>query len=181
MFPDAFLPNLALFLAGQLAAWGYLRTGLVRRGVVLMLVMWVLADAVLLLRFAYAETGTGYVAALLAMQCVAVLGALWFALGRVRRRWSRTARERGDLLAAGLRLYLQGRFADAQGLFTRLHRCDPWDPAAAIALANTLARTDRPRRAARLYRHARAVDRRRTYDGLVQAQLARVMPPPAMG
>jgi tetratricopeptide (TPR) repeat protein len=174
VFPDAFLPNLGAFLLGQVAAWGYLRTGMVRRGVLLMLLVLVLADWALLARFAFEQRGLGYLAPLLAMQIIGVAGAVWLAFGLLRRRFSATARRRAELFAQGQRHYLCGQLDSAGAAFRRLHRNDPWDVPSAIALANVLARCERPRAARRLYRQARSLDRRREYHDLVEAQLALV-------
>ena len=46
LFEDSFLINLVIFVAGQAAAYGYLRTGRRNRGVMLMIVAWVLIDVI---------------------------------------------------------------------------------------------------------------------------------------
>ena len=68
MFQGEFLPNLVVFLLGQAVAWGYLRTGLVARGLVSLIGGWVLADAALVARFAYDHQGRWFIASLAGMQ-----------------------------------------------------------------------------------------------------------------
>lgn len=174
MFWDAFLPNALAFACGQLVAWGYLRTGLVRRGVVLMLTIWVLADAALLARFAYEQDGLWYLLPLLSMQVVCVASAARFTFCRLRRRFSRTARRAKELFALGQGHYLRGELDRALETFRLLHRNDPWHVPSAIALASVLARCSRPRQAVRLYRQARALDLKQEYQDLIEVQLERV-------
>jgi len=174
VFWDAFLPNALAFACGQLVAWGYLRTGLVRRGVVLMLTIWILADVALLARFAYEHQGLSYVLPLLAMQLTCVAGTVWFAFCRLRRRFSWTARRAKQLFAQGQLQYLRGEFERALQTFRQLHRNDPWNVPAAISLASVLARRGRPRQAVRLYRQARALDLKQEYQDFIESQLERV-------
>ena len=47
MFPDAFLPNLAIFVVAQVTAWVYLRTGLIATGVSIVVASWLAADVAL--------------------------------------------------------------------------------------------------------------------------------------
>jgi tetratricopeptide (TPR) repeat protein len=171
---DAFLPNALTFACGQLVAWGYLRTGLVRRGIALMLTIWVLADVALLARFAYEQQGLAYVLPLLGMQLCCVAGTAWFAFCRLRRRYSGTARRAGALFAAGQQHYFRGEFDRALAAFQKLHRNDPWNVPAAISLAAVLARRGRARQAVRLYRQARALDLKQEYQDFIENQLERV-------
>ncbi len=176
MFPDAFLPNLGVFLLGQLAAFGCLRLGLVRRGVLLLLLQWVLLDAALLLRFAHGEVGIGYVGPLTGMQVVALGSAAWFGYWQWRRRYSRTARQRDQIFAQGQQQYLRDDLPAAFATFRRLHRHDPADVPAAIAFAAVLAARGQPRMAARVLHSARALDRDREYADLLEFRLQQVAP-----
>lgn len=173
MFADAFLPNLAFFASGQLAAWGYLRTGMLRLGTALLAAMLVLADWALVARFAYQDVGPGYLAPLLAMQGLGAMAALVFAWGRLRRRFGPLARRRKEVFGEGLGSYLRGDYAAAARSFARLAAHDRWDVPSTVALANSLRRLGRLRRARRLYKLARSLDRRGDYHDFVAEQLRR--------
>ena len=67
--PDL-IPNLALFVAGVLVATACLRTGLVVRGVLLMVLVWVLADGALLVRYVWEDRTDLFLGTLAAMQVV---------------------------------------------------------------------------------------------------------------
>ena len=68
MFADSFWPNLLAVVLGQIAAWGYVRTGLLVRGALLMVVGLAAADVALVARFAFSHTGAVYLGALLVLQ-----------------------------------------------------------------------------------------------------------------
>lgn len=173
MFPDAFLPNLVIFLVAQVAAWGYLRTGLIRRGVFLMVSTWILADAALLARFAYEEVGASYRIPLSLMQLHALLEAFLLASGQLRRRFTKTARQRPGLFQRAFVHYLRDELDEAAAIFTRLRRNDPWDLQSTLALANVMACGRRKRRAIALYRQARGLDRHQQYRDFIGHQLKR--------
>lgn len=171
MFKDSFLANLLILLVAQLVAYGYLRTGLLRRGVLLMVGTWVMADVALLARFAFAYTGPWYLAALLLMQLHAVLEAFLYASGRVRRRFGATTRRRKDLYFRAFRHYLRNELDQAQTILRRLVRWDPWDLESTLALATVLSRKGRHRRARGLLRQARGLDRQRRFRDVIGAEL----------
>lgn len=173
MFPDSFLPNLLIFVMAQVAAWGYLRTGLIRRGAILMVSTWVLADAALLARFAYEEDGPPFRIPLYLMQTHALLETFLFAFGQLRRRFTRTARRRRELFRSAFVHYLRDELDEATGILIRLRRNDPWDLQSTLALANVMASRRRHRRAIGLYRQARGLDRHQQYRDFIGHQLRR--------
>ena len=166
---ESFLPNLVLFVAGQAAAWFYLRTGRLWIGAGAMAWLWIAADWAVLAKYVFAATDTHFRLSLLAMQLgavvtVAALGIAWW-----RRRWSKTAKARGELFARGLEFYLGGDHEQARLTFRRLVRSDPWDAAAWLALGNTLRRLGRDAAARRCYRRCRHVDLGSEYADLAKA------------
>lgn len=171
MFKDSFLPNLLILVIAQLVAYGYLRTGLLRRGVLLMVGTWVMADIALLSRFAFAYTGPYYLGALLVMQVYAVLETFLYTSGRVRRRFGATARRRKDLFFRAFRHYLRNELDQSQMILRRLVRWDPWDLESTLALATVLSRKGRHRRARGLLRQARGLDRHRRFRDVIGAEL----------
>lgn len=172
MFLDALLPNLLLFAAGQAAAWGWLRTGFVRRGLLVMAVIWTLADWALLSRFVFGDAAGSYPIALLSMQLVCVVEAAWFAQARLRRRYGKLGAQRQRLFAAAFQHYLRGEATPAVQLLQKLLQHDPWDVPSLILLANVEARQGRRPKARRLLGRARGLDRRGDYGDLVGEQLA---------
>jgi tetratricopeptide (TPR) repeat protein len=174
VFPDLFLPNLLVFVAGVTTAVACLRTGMLQRGILLLVLLLASADAALLLRFAAAERGEAYWLVLTAMQALAVGASVWLLAARARRRWSADARQRRQLFAAALVHYLRHELEPAAALLTRLRRADPWDVPTCLLLGNVLAAGGQLRRARRCYRAAKNLDREAGYVDLVALQLARL-------
>jgi len=174
VLPETFLPNLVLFLGGQAAAWIYLRTGRFVLGGGAMAALWVLADWALVARLVFAETGPHFTATLLAMQLVALLTIAALAFGRWRARWSKTAKQRPELFAAGLTQYLRNELDGAAVTFRRIVRANPWDAAAWVALGNVRRSEGKTRVARACYRRARCVDRQREYADFIDLQQKRL-------
>ncbi len=174
MYPDQLLPNLAIFAAGVLVATACLRTGLVARGVWLMVVVWCLADGALLVRYALEDRGELYVATLWVMQAVCALSVLWWLWARLRRRLGRMARERNAVFAEGQASHLRGDFDAARRVFARLLRHDPWDTATTVAMAEVMQAQGKNSAARKLLRRARNLDLRKDYSDLITARLAAV-------
>lgn len=174
MFPDQFLPNAAIAAVGFATAFYWLRSGMVPRGIALLVVLAVSADIALVARFVYSERGAWFHTGLWTLQSVALVTGSWLLLALVRRRWSADARRREELFAAGFQHYLRDEFASARDLFARILRADPWDVPAAVALANVSWRQGRPRRARTLLRRARQIDRAGIYRDFIGEQLRRI-------
>jgi len=170
VFPDAFLPNLALFVLGQAAAWFYLRTGRFWVGAISTASLWLFADWAVVARFVFAAEGADYLLPLGGMQVVAIGLAVVLAVALWRRRWSKTGKARDERFGEGLRAYLREDLPLAQRLFRSLVSCNPWDAAAWLALGNVERRLQRPRKAAACYRRALGVDRASDYVHLVHQQ-----------
>ena len=173
MFPDLFLPNLVLFVAAQCSAYGFLRTGLVRRGILLMLVTWVAADVALLSRFAFDDTGWLYRLALVVLQLHALIESFLFVSGRWRRRRpSQRARRERDFRAAQIH-YLRDECAPARQLFHGLLRRDPWDLESMLARATVLSRTGQRSAALALFQRAKNLDRDRRFRDVIEGEVRR--------
>lgn len=171
MFQDSFLINLLIFLVAQVVAYGYLRTGLIRRGVLLIIGTWLMADAALLARFAFNHTGNYYVGALWLMQVHMLLETFLYASGRLRRRLRSTVSRRRDQFSAAFRHYLRNELDQAQRILRRLVRLDPWDLESTLALATVLSRKGRYRKARGLLRQARGLDRNKRFRDVIGAEL----------
>ena len=171
MFQDNFLTNFLILVAAQIVAYGYLRTGLQRRGVMLMVGTWVMVDVALLARFAFAHTGRYYLGALLVMQVYTMAEMFLYFSGRLRRRLGSTVRRRHHLFVAAFRHYLRDELDQAQGILRRLVRWDPWDLESTLALATVLSRKGSYRRARGLLRQARSLDRERRFRDVIGAEL----------
>jgi hypothetical protein len=174
--PDHFAFNFAIFAGGCAAALAWLRTGMIVRGALLLVVLFVAADVAMVARFVLGDPGGWFFAGLFAMQVGALAAILWWAVRLAVRRWSKDRRARRQLFAAGLQHYLRNEHPQAEALFRRLHRVDPWDVPAAIGLANVLWRRGQCRRARRLLRAARRLDRDSAYSEFIAEQLRRVGP-----
>jgi hypothetical protein len=174
MFPDAFAPNLAVFLLGQVVAWSYLRTGLLLRGVAVLILTWVFADLALVLRFAYGETGPAYLASLAAMQCVTLAAGLQLAIGRRRRRGEGFRRRRELGFRESMVQLLRDELDPARIGLSRLVRADPWDLPARLTLGVVLSRQGRARAARRQLVGARRLDRERRYADAIDCELRRL-------
>lgn len=173
MFPDSFAGNALVFLVGQAVAWGYLRTGLLTRGVPLMAVLWLAVDVALVARFAYQETGPVYLAALAVMQACAVVETVRFVAGRLNRRRERVKERRIERYRAAFTHYLRDELEQAERLYRKLLRSDPWDLESRLGLATLLARTGARRRARSMFRRARSLDRGQRYQDVIREELER--------
>ena len=174
MLADAFLPNLALFVVGQAAAWYYLRTGRPWLGGGAMAALWILADWALVAKFVFGAAGNDFTGPLLGMQLVALAAAGSLAIALWRRRWSKAAKGRAGTFRSGLEAYLRDDLKVAERAFRTLVACDPWDAAAWLALGNVQRRLARASKAAGCYRRARRVDRAGDFQHLVGQQQARL-------
>ncbi len=174
MYPDQLLPNLAIFAAGVLVATACLRTGLVARGVWLMVAVWCLADGALLVRYAMEDRGELYVGVLWAMQAVCALSVLWWTWARVRRRLGRMGRQRNAVFSEGQACQMRGDLEGARRTYGRLLRHDPWDTATTIAMAEVLHALGKRAAARGMLRRARNLDLRKDYGDLIAARLAAV-------
>lgn len=176
MAPDHLAVNFAIFAGGCAAALAWLRTGMVVRGALLLVLLFVAADVALVARFVFGGTGGWFYAGLLSMQLPALAAIMWWAVRLAVRRWSKDRRARRQLFAAGLQHYLRDEHPQAEALFRRLHRVDPWDVPAAIGLANVLWRRGQGRRARRVFLAARRLDRNSAYAEFIAEQLRRLGP-----
>lgn len=174
VFADHLLANLATFALGGGVAVAWMRTGMVRRGVALLIVLLLAADVALVQRVVYGDRGTAFVAALATMQVSTWAAIAWLLFAVGRRRWSADSRRRQELFTAGLQHYLRSELPAARKVFERLRRADPWDTAALVALANVTWRQGQAGRARSLYRAARRLDRRRGYADFIDIQLQRM-------
>jgi len=172
MFQDSFFANVAVFLLGQVAAWGYMNTGLWWRGVLMLCGSWVLADVALVARFAY-EHGDLFISALIAMQAVCVIGLFLFTYGRIRRRLPVVVAARERRFRTAFLLYLHDEIAAATRIYRKLVRTDPWDLPARVALGTVLARLGARRRSRWLLRTARGLDRDQRFEDVIADELRR--------
>ncbi len=177
MFPDAFLPNLIVFLAGQVAACGYLRTGLVNRGVHLLVLTWISADVALVARFGYAHTGTVYVLALVVMQIVSIVGIAMFAAGRIRRRRPKLKEQREGMFREAFVAYLKNDLEPAEKLYQKLVRLDPWDASTRLGLATVLSRSGQAAKSRKWLRSVRGLDSDQRFRDAVERELESARPP----
>lgn len=167
MIVDSFLPNLVVFLAGQLAAWWNLRTGRLAVGAATSVSLWLLADWWLLQRYLFGGAGAAVTVPLGLMQVLALLAVVAQAVAQWRRRRSATARQRPRLFGEGLVAFMRGDHEAAFGTFRRLVRNDPWDAASWLALGDVCAELGQAGRARRCYRRARGVDLGKDYRDLL--------------
>lgn len=174
MFAALTLPTLLAFVAGQAAAWYYLRTGRFWLGAAATIVLWSLFDWWAVARFVFAAGPDELRVPASLLQAVAVLTMLALLFAQWRRRWSSTARHRRAHFTAGLTQLLRSDYAAARATFARLVRTDPWDTAAWIALGDVHRHDGKPARAKRCYRRAAAVDIDRTHADLLKLQQERL-------
>ena len=177
MFADAFLPNLLVFVLGQIAAWGYVRTGLVVRGAIAMVICWTAADFALVARFAFSETGTSYRAALLMMQVWSLVEFVLFVTGRVLRRSPARRAERSRLLREAGIHWLRDEADQARPIYARLVRRDPWDVEAALGLATIFADAGATRPARAWLGRVRSLDTTKALADVVELELERLADP----
>lgn len=179
MLPDCFLCNAAICAAGFATAIWWLRTGMLVRGVALLVAMAVTVDVALVARFVFADRGGWFQGGLMSMQVAALGSVAALGVALARRRWSADARRRAELFAAGLQHYLRDELKAARNLFLRLRRADPWDVAATVALANVHWREGRAARARTLLQIAARLDRRGEFRDFIGEQLRRVAAAPS--
>ena len=180
MFQDQFLPNLIIFALGVAAALFWLRTGMVRRGTILLCLLVASADVALVFRFVQDDRGPAFVGPLVTLQIASLASAGWLVFKLARRRWGSDSKRRHQLLQTARKHYLRDELRPAANLYARLRRANPWDVAATIGLADTHRRQARYGRARALYRRARRLDRRdQQYTDLIDELLRRCQPEPA--
>lgn len=168
MLVASLLPNLLVFVAGQAAAWFYLRTGRTWIGALGTAALWTLLDWWLLAKYVFVHDGASLALPLVALQGTALGLCAMLAFARWRRRRSAEAKQRPTRFAAGLAEYLRNDYGAARATFQRLVRVDPWDPAAWIALGDVFGSSGETARAQRCYRRAAAVDLRAEFVDLLQ-------------
>lgn len=171
MFADHLLPNLLIFLVGQAAVIGLLRTGLVAHGVALVLGTWLFADAALVARLVFAIDGAGYVALLVAMQVLSLGGAAWLLHGRWRRTRPGVIADRERSFRDALRHYLRDELDASARILAGLCRRDPWDLPARLLRARVDAAAGRGERARAGLRRARGLDGAERYADLIHGEL----------
>lgn len=174
MFADSLLPNLLLFAVGQVTAWGYLRTGLVNRGLALLLGAWVLVDIALLARFAFDAEGLGFRAPLLLMQLWSAGEFLLFLGLQVRRRLPGVRRRRAEQVRVAFLDYLRNDLESAEGHYRKMLLWDPWDLSARMGLASVRRATGRVRSARRLLRNGLGRARQERFEDVVRGELSDV-------
>ncbi|MGA1524447.1 MAG: hypothetical protein ACO4CZ_10810 [Planctomycetota bacterium] len=175
MFPDAFGLNLAVFLVAQVVAWFYLRTGLTLRGTMLLLVAWVAADLALVLRFAYGNTGTAYVASLAVLQGFTIFEVLRATWGLLRRRSSAAVVRREAGLRSAMVAFLEDDLEAAASGFRGLVRDDPWDLQGRLGLGTVLGRQGHDRAARRQLAAARRLDRDGRFADAITVEAERLV------
>ncbi len=171
MFPDAFLPNLAIFVVAQVTAWVYLRTGLVATGVSIVVASWLAADVALVARFAYDDSGKVYTAALIALQGVTVISLLRLIVGRWRRSRVAFQAHRELTFQTAFRQWLRGELDPATDALRGIVRADPWDLTARLLLAKVLLAAGSERAARRQLAAARRLDRDDRYGDAIRHDL----------
>ena len=174
MLEDSFLINFLIFAAGQAAAWFYLRTGRRSRGLTLMIGGWVLADILLVERFAFQSTGPLFYLALSSLQ-------LWSLFEVVMLVRARRHRRRPDVLAArsaGFRTsfhhYLRGELDVAVEGYRKILKSDPWDVPTVVALATALSRSGAARAARSMCIRAQRLDVDARFADVVEDELRRL-------
>ena len=171
MFPDSLLPNLLIFLVGQAAVVGLLRTGLVAHGVALVLATWGLADAALVARLVFDVDGAGFVALLVVLQVLSIGAAGLFVWGRWRRRRPDVVAAREETFRAAIRHFVRDEHDDAVRLLSGLCRRDPWDLPSRLARAQVEAAAGRVARARSALRSARSLEGSERYADLITGEL----------
>jgi hypothetical protein len=172
MFPDAFLPNFAIFLVAQAVAWAYLRTGLIPTGIAIIVGSLFFGDTALVARFGFGHVGGIYVGSLLAMQALTILAAGWFAIAR-RRRSRATFRARRDAdYKSALIAYMKDEIAGAESLLRPIARVDPWDLPTRVLLARLAASRGDRAASRRQFRRARRLDGDQRFKDVIDDGLA---------
>ncbi|MEE9126677.1 MAG: hypothetical protein V3U11_06015 [Planctomycetota bacterium] len=173
MFEDSFLINLVIFVAGQAAAYGYLRTGRRNRGVMLMILAWVLIDFAMVRAFAFGKRDTIFLVALTLMQVYSLVEVFLFTMGRVRRRTSKVRQQRQERFESAFLHHIRNDLDAAIADYRVLVRLDPWDLESTLGLATALARKGKGRQARRYFRSARSLDLRHEYGDVIGDELKR--------
>lgn len=174
MFADSFPINALIFLLGQLAAWGYLRTGLVLRGVCIVVVTWLATDVALVARFGFADGEFASLVALIAMQSAALGGLVLYLFGRIRRRRNATKDAVGQAFLSARIHYLKNELDPAVEQLRTVVRRDPWHLAGSLALGTAYSRSGQPRRALRWLRRARSLDLSKANQDAIAQELDRL-------
>ena len=175
MFEDSLPINLSIFLAGQLVAYLYLRTGRRQRGLILMIGGWVLIDVALVQRFAFATVDEVFYSALIVMQVWSLLEFLAYFWARIYRRRKSVRKRREIEFRAGFEAYLRNDLESAITAFRGIVRRDPWDLPVVVALATALARMGGRgslRRSRSLFKSARDLDVDSSFDEIITAETA---------
>jgi hypothetical protein len=175
MFEDSLPINLSIFLAGQLVAYLYLRTGRRQRGLTLMIGGWVLIDVALVQRFAFATVDEVFYSALIAMQVWSLLEFLAYFWARIYRRRKSVRKRREIEFRDGFQAYLRNDLESAITAFRGIVRRDPWDLPVVVALATALARMGGRRslrRSRSLFKAARDLDVDSSFDEIIAAETA---------
>jgi len=170
---DSLWPNLLLFALAQVVAWGFLRTGLVVRGVALMATTWIGADIALLARFVWGHDGPAFWLPLLVYQVHALVEAALFIHGQVRRRSPSHRERRRKVYREAFAFYLNDDLEPARQRWRRLVWADPWDLESTIAWATVLVRQGRPRPAQLLLWKARWLDGDERFRDVIAEELER--------
>jgi hypothetical protein len=176
MFEESFLINLVIFLLGQWAAYGYLRTGLRQRGLALMILGWVLVDVILVERYAFERTGIFYRVSLACLQAYSLVEFVLFTGGRIRRRLRSVRRAREVDFRQAFLHYLNDEMVLAEAGYRRILKRDPWDEEATLGLATTLARIGKSKKARAMFRRARALDQDGRFTDVIGDELRRFRP-----
>lgn len=179
MFADSFAINLVIFLAGQVVAYLYLRTGRRQRGLMLMIGAWILIDVVLVAKFAFHHTGSLFWLSLLIVQVWSLGEVCAYGFSRVRRRRKVVLARRAEEFRKGFQAYLKNDFEPAIEAFRGILRRDPWDLPTVVALATALARSGvakNARKARSWWRVARDLDVDATFADVIDAESGRVAP-----
>lgn len=174
MFPDSFGANLAFFALAQGIAWTCLRTGLVPRGLFVLIASWVLADVALVLRFGYGAVGLAYVGSLAALQALVVVETVRLVFHGLRRRRESFRCRREATYREAMRCFLRDELDAAGDGLRALVRADPWDLPARLTLGAVLSRQGRRRAARRHLVGARRLDRSRRYADAIDTELRRL-------
>ncbi len=176
MFAESFLINLCIFLAGQLVAYGYLRTGRRHRGLALMFISWILVDAILVVRYALESTDSAevfYRLLLTLMQTYALVELFLYLFGRWRRRSPKVRQAREVDFRQAYLHYLRNELAPAEAAYRRILRRDAWDQEAMLGLATVQSRAGKGRQARAYFRRARSLDLQNRFGDAIGAELVR--------
>ncbi|MGE0142580.1 MAG: hypothetical protein AB7I19_06290 [Planctomycetota bacterium] len=172
MFPDAFLPNFAIFLVAQVVAWAYLRTGLIPAGIAIIVGSLLFGDAALVARFGFGHLGGIYVGSLIAMQALTILAAGWFAIARWRRSRAAFRGRRDADYKSALIAYMKDEIAIAESLLRPIVRVDPWDLPTRVLLAKLAASRGDRAAARRQFRRARRLDGDQRFKDVIDEGLS---------